>query len=175
MSIALSSAATNRSIIARGIQTFPDPENMGRMERQKFYEEQILARQKEVEKFVDAQKSEIVRIKREANEVIKQANKALRWLNGVEEVPGARTTFDEILNRISRATGISRAAIISPTRAKPVVFARMAVCYWARRKTHLSLPQIGNRLGGRDHTTILWSIRSYPARRAAQGRTLKEV
>lgn len=167
------SGATHRGIIARGIPVYPDPENMGRTQRQQHEAEQVLRRQNEIERYILEQKAEIARIKAEARAVINNANKALRWMNCVEEAPGAKTTFDEIIRRISDATGISRALIVSDTRSKPVVFARMAVCYWARRLTHLSLPQIGKRLGGRDHTSILHSVREYPKRRAAMGRNLR--
>lgn len=45
------------------------------------------------------------------------------------------------------------------TRCRETVVARQVAIYLARRNTSLSLPQLGRRFGGRDHTTILYSIR----------------
>lgn len=42
--------------------------------------------------------------------------------------------------------------------------------YLARRLTPLSLPEIGRRFGGRDHTTVLHGVRAVETRLAADDR-----
>jgi chromosomal replication initiation ATPase DnaA len=84
-------------------------------------------------------------------------------------------SLDTIMRRISRATGVSILDICSARRNRKTSFARQAVFYWACRRTKLSLPQIGRRLGGRDHTTILHGKQAYVGKRAHQGRTLRSL
>lgn len=113
---------------------------------------------------------EVLRAQRRvANDAIRRANEALR------DVRGADACIQSIVQRICRATKVKPQHIFSPTRARHVVFARQAICYWARRLSGLSLPQIGDELGNRDHTTILHGVRAYPEKRALMGRTLRSV
>lgn len=80
-----------------------------------------------------------------------------------------------IIYRICRATGVSPRDIMSARRSANVCFARQAIMYWAARLTSLSYPQIGRRLGDRDHTTALHGAKIYPKKRARQGRTLRPI
>jgi len=54
----------------------------------------------------------------------------------------------------SEAFGVSPADIIGPSRRQAHAVPRFAAV-WVSRKRGYSLPQIGHRLGKRDHTTIL--------------------
>ncbi len=49
--------------------------------------------------------------------------------------------------------------ILSDIRTKDVAFARQVAMYLAKTITPMSYPEIGRRLGGRDHTTILHGYR----------------
>jgi chromosomal replication initiator protein len=71
---------------------------------------------------------------------------------------------EEIQDRVSRAFGISRAELIGSTRAATPLRARQVAIYLTRELTDLSLPQIGRLYGGRDHSTVLNSIRRIEAR-----------
>jgi chromosomal replication initiator protein len=86
---------------------------------------------------------------------------------------GPLLSFSEIVYRICLAMNVSKAEVLSERRNKHVALARHAICYWAYRRTTLSMPKIGGFLGGRDHTTVMHSVRVYPKLRAAQGRTLR--
>jgi len=55
------------------------------------------------------------------------------------------------------------------------VFARQFVMYWAARMTTFSSTQIGKRLGGRDHTTVLAGVVRYVEKRKKMGRHLRRV
>lgn len=62
------------------------------------------------------------------------------------------------------------------SRTRHVVLAKQFVSYWSCRLTGLSLGQIGKRVGGKDHTTILHGCKAYVEKRAArkpQGRYLR--
>lgn len=53
---------------------------------------------------------------------------------------------------------VPRAALAGPSRAQHIVAARQAVMLALRKRTRLSLAEIGRLLGGRDHTTVLYGI-----------------
>jgi chromosomal replication initiator protein len=75
-----------------------------------------------------------------------------------------QTPVDEIQQRVAAAFGISRAELIGSTRAATPLSARQVAIYLTRELTDLSLPQIGRLYGGRDHSTVLNSIRRAEAR-----------
>lgn len=63
-----------------------------------------------------------------------------------------------ILNAVSNVTGIRKGEIISHRRHVPVVRARHIYCYLAKKLTSKSFPQIGQHIGGRDHSTIIHAV-----------------
>jgi len=71
---------------------------------------------------------------------------------------------EEIQRRVSEAFGISRAELVGSTRAATPLRARQVAIYLTRELTDHSLPQIGRLYGGRDHSTVLNSIRRAEAR-----------
>jgi chromosomal replication initiator protein len=78
---------------------------------------------------------------------------------GAEQAP-----VEVIQQRVSKAFGISRAELVGSTRAATPLGARQIAIYLTRELTDLSLPQIGRLYGGRDHSTVLNSIRRAEAR-----------
>jgi chromosomal replication initiator protein len=74
------------------------------------------------------------------------------------------TPVEEIQRRVSSSFGISRAELVGSTRSATPLRARQVAIYLTRELTDLSLPQIGRLYGGRDHSTILNSIRRMEAR-----------
>jgi chromosomal replication initiator protein len=74
------------------------------------------------------------------------------------------TPVEEIQQRVAGSFGISRAELVGSTRAATPVRARQVAIYLTRELTDLSLPQIGRLYGGRDHSTVLNSIRRVEAR-----------
>ena len=85
-----------------------------------------------------------------------------------EVIPGAsrptkRTSVEEIQQRVAERFGISRAELIGSSRAATPLRARQVAIFLTRELTDLSLPQIGRLYGGRDHTTVLNSLRRVEA------------
>jgi chromosomal replication initiator protein len=68
-------------------------------------------------------------------------------------------TVEEIQERVAAAFGISRAELVGASRAATPLRARQIAILLTRETTDLSLPQIGRLYGGRDHTTVLNSLR----------------
>ncbi|MBS1679954.1 MAG: chromosomal replication initiator protein DnaA [Actinobacteria bacterium] len=73
------------------------------------------------------------------------------------------TSVEEIQQQVAERFGISRAELISSSRAATPLRARQVAIYLTREFTDLSLPQIGRLYGGRDHTTVLNSLRRVEA------------
>jgi chromosomal replication initiator protein len=69
------------------------------------------------------------------------------------------TTVEEIQRQVAGAFGISRAELVGSTRAATPLRARQVAMLLTRELTDLSLPQIGRLYGGRDHSTVLNSLR----------------
>jgi chromosomal replication initiator protein len=85
-----------------------------------------------------------------------------------EVIPkGARsaqaTSVEEIQQQVAERFGISRAELIGSSRAATPLRARQVAIYLTRELTDLSLPQIGRLYGGRDHTTVMNSLRRIEA------------
>ena len=68
-------------------------------------------------------------------------------------------TVDDIVRAVSRRLGLSMVEVRGPRRARPLAQARHLIAYLAHEYADFSLPAIGRALGGRDHTTILHSVR----------------
>jgi len=80
-----------------------------------------------------------------------------------EVVPRSRTaqtnSVEEIQERVAACFGISRAELVGTSRATKPLRARQVAIFLTRELTDLSLPQIGRLYGGRDHSTVLNSLR----------------
>ena len=60
---------------------------------------------------------------------------------------------------MARQYNVSRADLLSSRRTANVVRPRQIAMYLAKTLTLRSLPEIGRRFGGRDHTTVLHAVR----------------
>jgi len=73
------------------------------------------------------------------------------------------TSVEEIQQRVAEGFGISRAELVGSSRAATPLRARQVAIFLTRELTDLSLPQIGRLYGGRDHSTVLNSLRRVEA------------
>jgi chromosomal replication initiator protein len=84
-----------------------------------------------------------------------------------EVIPRGRsiqaTSVEEIQQRVAEGYGISRAELVGSSRAATPLRARQVAIFLTRELTDLSLPQIGRLYGGRDHSTVLNSLRRVEA------------
>jgi chromosomal replication initiator protein len=70
-----------------------------------------------------------------------------------------RVKVEDIQRIVARQYNISRADLLSSRRTANVVRPRQVAMYLAKTMTLRSLPEIGRRFGGRDHTTVLHAVR----------------
>lgn len=66
-----------------------------------------------------------------------------------------RPAVAQILNAVCRRYNMTELDIRCQRRTADIVLPRHVVMYLCKTLTELSLPQIGSRLGNRDHTTVL--------------------
>ena len=88
---------------------------------------------------------------------IEAAEAAIRDLIRVREPK--RVKIEDIQKLVATHFNVSRADILSSRRTANVVRPRQIAMYLAKTMTLRSLPEIGRRFGGRDHTTVLHAVR----------------
>ena len=69
--------------------------------------------------------------------------------------PKHTTSTDEIIESVSGVFGVPVEKIMSRDRTKDVALTRQVIMYLMREEANASLPQIGQAMGGRDHTTVI--------------------
>lgn len=70
-----------------------------------------------------------------------------------------RVRIEDIQRIVARQYNVSRSDLLSSRRTANVVRPRQVAMYLAKVLTLRSLPEIGRRFGGRDHTTVLHAVR----------------
>jgi chromosomal replication initiator protein len=70
-----------------------------------------------------------------------------------------RVRIEDIQRIVARHYNVSRSDLLSSRRTANVVRPRQIAMYLAKTLTLRSLPEIGRRFGGRDHTTVLHAVR----------------
>lgn len=71
-----------------------------------------------------------------------------------------------LIAHVAEAFDLTIADLTGPSRMRHIVLARQAAAWVLRRASPLSLEEIGRLLGGRDHTTIGYSIAQVAQRMA---------
>jgi len=66
--------------------------------------------------------------------------------------------FKDILELVSAKTGHSAQDLLTMSRGKNISQARQICMYLCKHKLNWSYPKIGNRFGGRDHSTVIYSV-----------------
>ena len=66
-------------------------------------------------------------------------------------------TLDDIVRKVCAHYGVKQRDLLSKSRRQGIVQARQLAMYLSHKYTDLSLSQIGRRIGGRDHSTVLHS------------------
>lgn len=86
-----------------------------------------------------------------------------------------KVTIDEIMRRVSEHYNIRMSDMLSPKRTRTVARPRQVAMYLAKNLTARSLPEIGRRFGGRDHTTVLHAVRKIEELKAIDNQIAEDV
>jgi chromosomal replication initiator protein len=92
---------------------------------------------------------------------VEAAETAIRDLIRTHELK--RVKIEDIQKLVASHYSVSRADILSSRRTAAVVKPRQVAMFLAKMLTLRSLPEIGRRFGGRDHTTVLHAVRKIEA------------
>jgi chromosomal replication initiator protein len=63
---------------------------------------------------------------------------------------------DEVIRKVADVFGVTLERILGRDRSREVALPRQIAMYLLREEAKISLPQIGEALGGRDHTTVMY-------------------
>ncbi|MEE2841423.1 MAG: chromosomal replication initiator protein DnaA [Chloroflexota bacterium] len=77
------------------------------------------------------------------------------------QTPNDVTTVDEVLSAISEFTGVSVDRIVGKKRDKVTAEARRMAMYMLREDAHLTSTRVGQALGGKDHSTVLYAQKRF--------------
>ncbi len=86
-----------------------------------------------------------------------------------------RVKIEDIQKLVATHYNVSRADILSSRRTANVVRPRQVAMYLSKVLTLRSLPEIGRRFGGRDHTTVLHAVRKIEGLTGSDRTLLDEV
>ena len=86
-----------------------------------------------------------------------------------------RVTIEEIQKRVAEHYSIRLADMHSPRRARLVARPRQVAMYLAKQLTSRSLPEIGRKFGGRDHTTVMHAVKKIEELRATDSSFAEDI
>ena len=80
-------------------------------------------------------------------------------LSDILRASDRKVTVEEIQRKVADHYNIRFADLIGPKRSRPIARPRQIAMYLSKQLTTRSLPEIGRRFGGRDHTTIMHGVK----------------
>jgi chromosomal replication initiator protein len=80
-------------------------------------------------------------------------------LSDVLKASDRKVTVEEIQRKVSEHYNIRLSDMIGPKRLRSYARPRQIAMYLAKQMTSRSLPEIGRRFGGRDHTTVMHGVK----------------
>jgi chromosomal replication initiator protein len=80
-------------------------------------------------------------------------------LSDILKASDRRVTIDDIQRKTAEYYGIRLADLLGPKRVRSYARPRQVAMYLSKQLTNRSLPEIGRRFGGRDHTTIMHGVK----------------
>ena len=86
-----------------------------------------------------------------------------------------KITVEEIQRKVSEYYNIRMSDIIGPKRLRSYARPRQVAMYLCKMLTSRSLPEIGRRFGGRDHTTVMHGVRRIEELKSTDGQIAEDV
>ncbi len=86
-----------------------------------------------------------------------------------------KVTIDEIIRKVADHYTLRISDLLSARRARSVARPRQVAMYLSKTLTTRSLPDIGRRFGGRDHTTVIHAIRKIEELRVTDAQIAEDV
>ncbi|MEP5731356.1 MAG: chromosomal replication initiator protein DnaA [Sulfitobacter sp.] len=86
-----------------------------------------------------------------------------------------KITVEEIQRKVSEHFNIRLSDMIGPKRLRSYARPRQIAMYLCKQLTSRSLPEIGRRFGGRDHTTVMHGVRRIEELRQSDGQIAEDL
>ena len=86
-----------------------------------------------------------------------------------------KITVEEIQRKVSEHYNIRLSDMIGPKRLRTYARPRQIAMFLSKQLTSRSLPEIGRRFGGRDHTTVMHGVRRIEDLRAQDGQIAEDL
>lgn len=86
-----------------------------------------------------------------------------------------KITVEEIQRKVSEHYNIRLSDMIGPKRVRTYARPRQVAMYLCKQLTSRSLPEIGRRFGGRDHTTVMHGVKRIEELRAQDGQIAEDL
>ena len=86
-----------------------------------------------------------------------------------------KVSIDEIQRKVAEHYNIRLSDMIGPKRVRNFARPRQVAMYLCKQLTSRSLPEIGRRFGGRDHTTVMHGVRRIEELRQQDGQIDEDV
>ncbi len=86
-----------------------------------------------------------------------------------------KVTIEEIIRKVADHYNLRMTDILSPRRARSVARPRQVAMFLSKSLTSKSLPEIGRKFGGRDHTTVIHAVRKVEELRQTDSQINEDV
>ena len=86
-----------------------------------------------------------------------------------------KITVEEIQRKVSDYYNIRISDIVGPKRVRSYARPRQVAMYLCKQLTSRSLPEIGRRFGGRDHTTVMHGVKKIEELKATDGQIAEDL
>jgi len=96
-------------------------------------------------------------------------------LHDILRASDRRVTIEEIQKRVAEHYRIRTSDMHSARRARAVARPRQVAMYLSKQLTSRSLPEIGRKFGGRDHTTVMYAVQKIEELRAMDSSLSEDI
>jgi len=96
-------------------------------------------------------------------------------LNDVLRASERKISIDEIQRKVSEHYNIRLSDMIGPKRLRTYARPRQVAMFLCKKLTSRSLPEIGRRFGGRDHTTVMHGVKRIEELRESDGQIAEDL
>ncbi|MHA3979522.1 chromosomal replication initiator protein DnaA [Halovulum sp. GXIMD14794] len=86
-----------------------------------------------------------------------------------------KVTVEEIIRKVADHYNVRMADLLGPRRARAVSRPRQVAMFLSKQLTTKSLPEIGRRFGGRDHTTVIHAVKKIEELKSVDSQISDEV
>jgi chromosomal replication initiator protein len=100
---------------------------------------------------------------------------AQECLADILRVSQRKVTIEEIIRKVADHYNLRMTDLISARRARVIARPRQVAMFLSKMLTSKSLPEIGRRFGGRDHTTVIHAVKKIEELRQIDNQIDEEV